>query len=149
MARGDLSDQQYELIKELLPSERSGRVGRPWRDHRTMINGIRWILRTGAPWRDLPVRYAPWQSVYDRLVRWRKDGTWSAIVDQLQAQLQDEGMLDHELWMVDATCIRASRAAAGGGKKGGPMNPIATHSDEVEEGLEPSSTFSVMVKVSP
>ena len=88
MARGDLSDQQYELIKELLPSERSGRVGRPWRDHRTMINGIRWVLRTGAPWRDLPARYAPWQSVYDRFVRWRKDEAWSTRLAMLERDLR-------------------------------------------------------------
>ena len=139
MARGDLTNEQFELIEDLLPVMRTGKAGRPWNDHRTVINGIRWILRTGAPWRDMPERYGPHQSVYDRFVRWRKDGTWTTIADRLQAKLQDQGKLDHDLWMIDATCIRASRAAAGGGKRGGHTNPLITPSDEVEEDSAPSS----------
>jgi len=70
--RGDLSDAQWKLIAPLLPKQRRG--GK-WNDHRLMFDGILWVLRTGAPWRDLPERYGKWGSVYHRFNRWRNDGT--------------------------------------------------------------------------
>jgi transposase len=73
--RGDLSDAQWDLIQGLFPKQKRG--GK-WNDHRLMFDGILWILRTGAPWRDLPERYGKWGSVYHRFNRWRKDGTFSA-----------------------------------------------------------------------
>jgi transposase len=74
-----------------------------------------WIDRTGAPWRDLPERYGPWQTVYDRFVRWRRDGTFERILARLRLRLDEEGRLDPGTWCVDGTTIRASRSAAGGG----------------------------------
>ncbi len=71
--RGDLSDEQWRLIQGLLPTQ--GRGGK-WNGHRATFDGIMWILRTGAPWRDLPERYGKWASVYHRVNRWRKDGTF-------------------------------------------------------------------------
>ena len=71
--RHDLRDDEWDRIKHLLPA--GGRPGRPWRDHRQVINGMLWILSTGAAWRDLPRRYGSWQSVYDRFNRWRSDET--------------------------------------------------------------------------
>ena len=97
---------------------RSGKVGRPLSDHRPIVNGILWILHTGAPWRDLPERYGPWQTVFTRFNGWRRDGTWVRIVTSLLDELDDKGRIDHDLWCIDGSVIRASRAAAGGGKKG-------------------------------
>jgi hypothetical protein len=69
--RGELTDKAWEQVVALLPE--NGRRGQQWKDHRKVINGILWKLRTGAPWRDLPERYSPWQTCYDRFVRWRRD----------------------------------------------------------------------------
>jgi transposase len=63
MRRHELSDSQWALIQEFMPV--SDGPGRPWRDHRSMVNAMLWILHTGAPWRDLPEYYGPWQSVFD------------------------------------------------------------------------------------
>jgi transposase len=76
-----------------------------------------------SPWRDLPSRYGPWQTVYDRFVRWRKDGTWLRLVQTLQTKLCAQDELDLSVLFVDATVVRASRAAAGGGKRRGPDEP--------------------------
>jgi transposase len=75
-------------------------------------------LHTGAPWRDLPERYGPWQTVFYRFNGWRRDGTWVRIVTSLLDELDDKGRIDHDLWCIDGTVVRASRAAAGAGKKG-------------------------------
>lgn len=82
--RGELTEEAWNIIAPLLPA--SGRRGGPWRDHRTVINGILWKLRTGAPWRDLPERYGPWQTCADRLYRWRRDGTWDRILVHAQTR---------------------------------------------------------------
>jgi len=75
MARGDLSDAQWERLSPLLPPvDDPGRRGDRYKDHRVVINGILWVLRTGAPWRDLPERYGPWQTCYDRFRNWQKSG---------------------------------------------------------------------------
>ena len=75
MGRGDLTDDQWQQLKPLLPSQKPT-TGRPSKDHRTVINGILWVLRTGAPWRDLPQRYGLWRTVASRFYRWRKQGLW-------------------------------------------------------------------------
>ena len=76
MRRYELTDEQWELIKDFFPPLVTN--GRPWRDHRTMVNAMLWILNTGSPWHDLPERYGPWQTAYNRFNRWRKDGTFDA-----------------------------------------------------------------------
>ena len=110
--RGELTDAQWQRLQPLLPSQ-SPRVGRPNLDHRTVINGILWILRTGAPWRDLPERYGRWQTVSGRFYRWRKDGLWQRILSSLQQQANLEGQLDWELHHVDGSVIRVHQHAAG------------------------------------
>jgi transposase len=91
-----------------------------------MLNAIFWLLRTGAPWRDLPERYGPWQTVYEWFTRWRRDGTWDRMLEALQIRLDREGRIDWDLWCVDGTNVRASRAAAGGGKRGALKSPRTT-----------------------
>ena len=118
VARHELSDEAWERVAGLLP-EAGEAGGRPWNDHyRRTLNGIVWILRTGAPWRDLPERFGAWKSVYGRFNRWSKDGTFDAIVEALQGQLDAEGKIDRDLWCLDGSSVRATRAASGGGKKG-------------------------------
>ena len=116
MNRGDLTDEQWERLQALLPAQKP-RTGRPNLDHRTIVNGILWILRTGAPWRDLPERYGRWQSVATRFSRWRQAGVWEGLFNSLQAQADAEGQLDWEIHYVDGTIVRAHQNAAGG-KKG-------------------------------
>jgi transposase len=118
MRRYELSDQQWTRIAPLLPHRtHRGRAGHPFNDPRPIVNGILWILHTGAPWRDLPERYGPWETVFARFNCWRQDGTWARIVTSLLDELDDRGQIDHGLWCIDGTVIRASRAAAGAKKK--------------------------------
>jgi transposase len=115
MRRYELTDEQFELIQDLLPKH-GGRGGQ-WNDHRTTLNGIFWILHSGAQWREVPERYGKWQSVYDRFVRWRRDGTLDAILHRLQTRLDEDGRIDWDLWCIDGTNVRASRSAAGARRK--------------------------------
>jgi transposase len=112
MARGDLTDAQYERLLPLLPTSQ-GKPGRPYEDHRTVINGILWRLRTGAPWRDIPERYGPWQTCYDRFVRWRHSGVWEQILQTLQGAADAAGDVAWTVVSVDSTIVRAHQHAAG------------------------------------
>lgn len=116
MRRHELSDDQYARIASYLPQS-SGKAGHPWNHHRTVLNGLFWKLHTGAQWRDIPVRYGPWQTIYDRFVRWRRDGTWDRILQALQVRLDANGQIDWAQWSIDSTSVRATRAAAGAVKK--------------------------------
>jgi transposase len=78
--RGELTDRQWTQLAPLLPPERPKKPGHPWQPHRQVLNGILWRLRTGAPWRDVPARYGPWQTCYDRYVRWQHQGLWIQIL---------------------------------------------------------------------
>lgn len=114
MHRHELSDSQYAHLAPLLPEPRHhGKAGRPWLPHRTVVNGILWILRTGAPWRDLPERYGKWNTVYTRFKRWRRDGTWTRILSTLLDERNAQGRLDQDLWCIDGTIVRAARCAGG------------------------------------
>ena len=120
MHRGDLTDAQYARLEPLLPPRRptkGSKGGRPRNDDRPIINGILWILRTGAPWPDLPARYGPPSTVSTRLYRWKKAGIWDRIFAAVQEQADAAGDLDWETHHVDATVIRAHQHAAGA-KKG-------------------------------
>jgi transposase len=112
MARGDLTDQEWERIAPLLPSSK-GRRGGQFRDHRQVINGLLWIARTGATWDDLPRRYGPKSTCHDRLQRWEQDGTWSQVLTALQRAADEAGDLHWELVAVDGTTVRAHQHAAG------------------------------------
>lgn len=120
MRRHELSDMQWEQIKDLLPPPKAR--GRPPADARKMVNGMVWIVRTGAPWRDLPERFGPWETVYTRFNNWCKAGVWKRVLDRLQSQMEEHGQIDWELFCIDGSVIRASRAAAGARKKTKPDN---------------------------
>jgi transposase len=112
MGRGDLTDQQWQQLEPLLPAQ-SPKTGRPNKDHRTIINGILWVLRTGAPWRDLPERYGPWRTVASRFYRWRWDGQWDRLLKAVQRQANIQGKVNWELHYLDGTMVRAHQHAAG------------------------------------
>jgi transposase len=117
VGRGELTDAAWAVVAPLLP-ENGGR-GQQWADHRAVINGILWKLRTGGPWRDLPARYGKWQTCYDRFVRWRRDGTWDRLLAHVQTKSDAVGGVDWEV-SVDSTTVRAHQHAAGARKKGAP-----------------------------
>ena len=123
MRRHELMDEQWELIADMFPKNGRG-PGRPWRDHREMVNAMLWVLSTGAPWRDLPERFGPWQTVYDRFNMYRKDGTFDRILERLQMKLDENEFIDWELFCEDGSSVRAHRAAAGAKKWGRPMSPM-------------------------
>lgn len=124
MARLLLTDDEWESIAHLFP--KPAPTGRPPRDRRTVFNGILWILRTGAPWRDLPEEFGPWQTVWRLFNQWNLDGTLAAAENHLRASLADAGQISDELWCVDGTVVRAARCAAGGGKKAIPTKRPTT-----------------------
>jgi transposase len=147
MKRHELTDEQWALVEPHVPLS-TARTGRPASDRRTQLNGIFWILSTGAPWRDLPELFGPWQTVYDHFRKWRKSGVFAAIIESLQVKLDDDGYINWELWCVDGSSVRAARAAAGADKKvagATPMNPPTTHWAAARAGLDRSSMLSLTV----
>jgi transposase len=100
MCRHDLTDQQYERLERLLPPERppkGSQGGRPFVSHRRAINGLLWLDRTGAPWRDIPERYGAWSTLASRFYRWREQGLWQRILEALQEQADAASVLDWEI----------------------------------------------------
>ena len=121
MTRHRLTDTEWAAIEDLFPPP--ARTGRPRRNRREIVDAIFWILRTGAPWRDLPEEFGPWATAWDLFDTWNADGTLDRILSRLQAFRLGAEEVDGELWCVDGTIVRAARCAAGGGKKGIPRNP--------------------------
>ncbi|WP_399434521.1 IS5 family transposase, partial [Streptomyces sp. WAC05950] len=89
----------------------NGRCGR-WRDHRQVIDGILHRVRTGVQWRDLPERFGPWKTIYERHRQWSADGTWERLLQQVQAEADAAGEIDWDI-SVDSTIVRAHQHAAG------------------------------------
>jgi transposase len=117
MARFDLTDEEWEMIAPLLPGAQDRRRGgRPTKNDRRVLNGIFFVLRTGTPWRDLPERYGPYTSVYNRFNRWAKAGVWLRVFEALAARSPQS------LHLIDSSIVRAHQHAAGG-KKGAKITP--------------------------
>ncbi len=100
----------WARVEPLLPSS-DGRPGRPFRDHRQVIEGVIYRLRTGIPWRDLPVEFGPWQTVWKRHARFSRDGTWDAVLTRLLTDADASGELDWAV-SVDSTVVRAHQHSA-------------------------------------
>ena len=147
MRRYELTDEQFESIRDLLPL--NGKRGGQWNDHRVTLNGIFWILHAGAQWRELPERYGQWQSVYDRFARWRRDGTFDRMLQRLQMKLDKDGRIDWDLWCIDGTNVRASRSAAGAGETKTRRNRRITRWAAAEAGGEASSTWLLTARACP
>ena len=116
VGRGELTDKAWARIEPLLPPGESG--GRRWRDHRQVINGILWKLRTGAPWRDLPERYGPWKTAHERLRSWTADGTWERILDEVMVKDDAVGNVEWA-FSIDSSFVRAHQHCRRGPEKGG------------------------------
>jgi transposase len=119
--RHELTDEQWVKLEPLLPPQKP-RTGRPNKDHRTIINGILWILKTGAQWEDLPERYGSPKTVSSRLYRWRKAGVWDKVLAELQRMGDTLGEVQWTIHYVDGTSIRAHQSAAGA-KRGTHKSP--------------------------
>ena len=115
--RHDISDQVWSLLEPHLPGQR-GQWGGIAQDNRRFINAVFWVLRTGAPWRDLPPDYGKWGSVHQRFIRWRRKGVWEKLLEILI----DEP--DYEWLMIDASHIKVHPQAAGA--KGGNQDMSRT-----------------------
>jgi transposase len=130
--RYEMTDEAWDRIEPLLPKQ--GRGGR-WNDHRTTLNGMFWVLNSGAPWRDMPERYGRWQSIYDRYRRWTREGLFDRILHRLHVQLDVDGRIDWSVFDVDGTNIRADRSAAGAPKKGAKQSLPTMDWDDPAEAL--------------
>ena len=122
MARHELTDKQWERLQPFLPPQKP-HTGRPNKEHRIIINALLWLLRTGAPWRDLPERYGPWKTVASRFYRWQRAEVWQHILRCLQQTADAKGQLDWNLHYVDGTIIRAHQHAAGARRPKDPVHP--------------------------
>ncbi len=131
MARHGLSDEEWVVIEDVFPRPKP--MGRPPMPAREAMTGICWILRTGAPWRDLPEELGPWETVYAHFNRWTSDGTLAAVFTCLKERFSRDDRFDHSLWCIDGTIVRALRCAGGGGKKGIPTNRKTTRSAVPDE----------------
>ena len=109
----DLTKEQWQRIADLIPSvkARSGRAGRPPQDPRAILNGILWILRTGAPWKDLPGRYPPRSTCHRRFQQWTREGVFEAILTALAEDLHDRGGIDLSEGFIDGTFAPAKKGA--------------------------------------
>jgi transposase len=117
MQRYELRDEHWALIEPLLPPQRRTTRGGVWRDHRRVVNGIFWVLFSGAAWRDMPDRYGSCKTAHDRLGRWQRDGTWDKVLKALRLKAGVAGLLDYTQYNADTTSVRATRAAGGAQKK--------------------------------
>jgi transposase len=108
-------------VEDLVEAEQK-KTGRPPKDRRTIVNGISWILRTGASWRDPPERPGKWQTVCHHFNNWTKEGTFDTILRRLHGAMVDANEIDDDLWCADGTIVRAARYAAGPVKKGPESN---------------------------
>jgi transposase len=125
MTRHRLTNEQWQLIADLFPPP--AKTGRPPTDRRLVVDGILWVLRSGSPWRDLPEKFGPWETIYGLFNAWNAGGKLDEILSRLQATCIDAGALDKKLWCIDGTIVRAHRCAGGGGKKGIQKNQLITH----------------------
>lgn len=130
--RYELSDAEWEIVVDLFTVHR--RTGRPRVDDRLMLNGVLWVLCSGATWRDMPERFGPWSTVYQRFRDWRNQGTFNKMLKRLHLKLNAQGQIDLTTWCIDSTAVRATRASAGAGKKGGLKNQRTTHLGEAGAG---------------
>ena len=115
--RHEVTDEVWERIEPLLPG-RPGDPGRSGEDNRLFVNAVMWIAKTGAPWRDLPERFGPWNTVFKRFSRWSKAGVWEKILRELG------GDPDLEEVLLDSSVVRVHQHAAGA-KGGNRIRPLA------------------------
>lgn len=135
----DLTKEQWNVLKDLIPEpprRKDGR-GRPWKDTHEVLNGILWILRTGAPWAELPDRYPPYQTCHRRFQQWCRDGTLQRVVRALAQDLKDRGGIDIEECFIDGTFVPAKKGGGWLGKPSGARVPRSWQSQTLLVFLSP------------
>ena len=107
----DLTDEQWDVLKPIIPAppRRPDGRGRPWRDAREVLDGILWILRTGAQWKDLPTRYPPYQTCHRRFQQWVRSGVLERILRALATDLEERGGIDLSECFIDGTFVVAKK----------------------------------------
>lgn len=129
MHRHALTDAQWRQLQAVLPRQKAGPAAT--RGDRLFIEAVLYRAKTGMAWRDLPERFGPWKSVYNRFANWARQGRWAAIFKALQVEVDDAGSI------VDGSVVRAHQDASGG--KGGSNAMLW---DALEEAFRPNSTPS-------
>src|SRR5919107_4403307 len=112
MARGEeLTDEQWAILAPLIPDppRREDKRGRPWRDTREVMDGVLWILRSGARWQDLPGRFPPYQTCHRRFQQWVREGTLRKVLEALAEDLRTRGELDLSECFIDGTFVVAKK----------------------------------------
>ena len=115
----DLTDQQWKILDPLVPEparRRDGR-GRPWKARRAVLNGILWVLRTGAPWVELPDRYPSYQTCHRRFQQWVQSGVMRGILEALATELKIHGLIDVEEAFIDGSFVPSKKGAPRSGKQ--------------------------------
>lgn len=127
--RYELPDAAWDLVADIFDEPRRG--GRPRTDDRLMLNGVLWVLCSGTAWRDMPERFGPWSTVYQRFRDWRNRGAFDQMLKRLHIKLNEQGLIDQQTWMIDSTAVRATPASSGAGKTGGLKSRRIMHSGAV------------------
>lgn len=107
----ELSDKEWELIEPLLPDLPSGKRGRPWRNNREVLEGIIWVMRTGAPWRDLPKEYPPYQTCHRRFQQWSCDGSFEKVLATITEISEKRRQLNVSECSIDAKFVASKKGA--------------------------------------
>ena len=135
----DLTDKQWEKLSSILPTDpvRADKRGRPWSDRRKVLNGVLWILRTGAPWADLPPRYGNHKTVHRRYQNWVRDGVIERILQVLAADLQERGKLDLKECFIDGSFAPAKKGGCRSERPNGAREPSSWQSSTAMVFLSP------------
>ncbi len=140
----DLTDEQWAVVKPIIPEppRRPDGRGRPWREARDVLNGVLWIMRTGAAWQDLPERYPPYQTCHRRFQQWTQDGTFEKLLTALATDLYERGGLDLSECFIDGTFVIAKK---GGSESARPSGAKARKSWQLQTALAFLSPFTLRV----
>jgi len=112
-----LSDEAWDVIADFfIPINTRGR---PRSNDRLMLDGVLWLLCSGAAWRDMPEYFSPWRTVDHRFREWRGRGAFAQMLSRLHLKLNHQGLINLQTWMIDSIAVRATCASSGAGEKGG------------------------------
>ena len=108
----ELTEKEWHIIQPILPKLPTGKRGRPWRGNREVLSGILWILRTGAPWKDLPKTYPPYQTCHRRFQQWSRDGTLEKVLAAIGDKLRKRRQLNMTECSIDGKFVGAKKGVA-------------------------------------
>lgn len=137
----DLTNEQWQLIEPLLPPlpRRADGRGRPWNDPRRILDGILWVLVSGARWKDMPDRYPPYQTCHRWFQGWVKNGVLERAIQAIAAELEDRGGIDLSECFIDGTFSPAKKGGSRSGRRSEEKAPRSWPSSIVRDSLSPST----------